>query len=34
MTCDRHNEHLAEKYALMEKNEVRWEGEGVRGRRV
>ena len=23
--CDRHNEHLAEKYALMEKNEVRWE---------
>ena len=23
--CDRHNEHLWEKYALMEKNEVRWE---------
>ena len=22
--CDRHNDHLAEKYALMEKNEVRW----------
>ena len=23
--CDRHNDHLAEKYAEMEKNEVRWE---------
>ena len=23
--CDRHNEHLREKYDLMEKNEVRWE---------
>ena len=22
--CDRHNDHLAEKYAAMEKNEVRW----------
>ena len=24
-TCDKHNEHLAEKFAEMEKNEVRWE---------
>lgn len=23
--CDKHNEHLTEKYAEMEKNEVRWE---------
>ena len=23
--CDRHNQHLAEKFAAMEKNEVRWE---------
>ena len=23
--CDEHNKHLTEKYALMEKNEVRWE---------
>ena len=25
VVCDRHNDHLAEKYAEMEKNEVRWE---------
>ena len=24
-SCDKHNEHLAEKFAEMEKNEVRWE---------
>ena len=27
--CDEHNDKLAEKYALMEQNEVRWEEDGT-----
>lgn len=32
--CEDHNLHLAEKYATMEKNEVRWEENGVEEGRI